>query len=166
MIHRMNAIWTAEKTHRNTRRLRLGAGIASLMGADATGHHAVTSGNHRKTAGEEGCVLPFLIASPVPSGGLSAADVIVPLVVFLLGAIGTGVVGLVKFTSYMARSQSAQESIAKSNLDIAKKLDDFIALTNGAVQDLERRMSVVEYARDHGQFRAQGTERRKPEESP
>jgi hypothetical protein len=110
---------------------------------------------------------PLFLATSVQSpGGLTAADVIVPLVVFLLGAIGTGVVGLVKFTSYMARSQSAQESTARSNLEIAKKLDDFIAMTNGAVQDLERRVSIVEYARDHGQFRSQDLERRKPEESP
>jgi hypothetical protein len=110
--------------------------------------------------------LPFLAASPLPPGGLSTGDVVVPLLIFLLGATGTGIVGLVKFTSYMARSQSAQESIAKSNLEIAKKLDDFIAMTSGAIQDLERRMAIVEFARDHGQFRSQGQERRQPEESP
>jgi len=112
-------------------------------------------------------VLPFLIAaSPVPSGGLSAADVIVPLLIFLLGATGAGIAGLVKFTGYMARSQAAQESTAKSSQEIANKLDAFVAQTNGSVQDLERRMAIVEFARDHGQFRSQGGERRQPEESP
>jgi hypothetical protein len=110
--------------------------------------------------------LPLLAANQLPAGGLSTADVVVPLLIFLLGATGAGVAGLVKFTGYMARSQAAQESTAKSSQEIAAKLDAFIMQTNGSVQDLERRMSVVEYARDHGQFRAQGPERRKPEESP
>jgi hypothetical protein len=100
------------------------------------------------------------------AGGMTTGDVVgyvvVPLVIFLLGATGAGVAALVKFVGYMARSQSAQESTAKSNLAIEQKLDAFITATNGSVQDLERRMSVVEYARDHGRDLG----RRRPEESP
>jgi hypothetical protein len=111
--------------------------------------------------------LPFL--GPQASGAISTGDVgyvVVPLVIFLLGAIGAGVAGLVKLTGYMTRSQAAQESTAKTNQEISTKLDAFVLQTNGSVQDLERRVSIVEYARDHGQFRSQGQERRQPEESP
>lgn len=115
--------------------------------------------------------LPYLAAaSAQAAGGMTTGDVVgyvvVPLVIFLLGATGAGVAGLVKFVGYMARSQSAQESTATSNLDISRKLDSFITQTNGSVQDLQRRMAIVEFARDHGQFRSQGPERRQPEESP
>jgi hypothetical protein len=114
--------------------------------------------------------LAFLAAGTPQASGMSTGDVVgyvvVPLAIFLLGATGAGIAGLVKFVGYMARSQSAQESTAVSNLEISKKLDSFIFQTNGSVGDLERRVSIVEYARDHGQFRSQASERRHPDGSP
>ena len=46
--------------------------------------------------------LPFPGASPLASGSVSAGDVIVPLLIFLLGATGAGIAGLVKFAGCMA----------------------------------------------------------------
>lgn len=72
------------------------------------------------------------------------AWIIIPLVLFLLGASGAGVTALVKFSGYMARSQVAQESTAKSNGQIVERLDTFIDKTDTTLVDYGQRIVVLE----------------------
>lgn len=78
------------------------------------------------------------------STGEIVAYVIVPLALFILTSMGGGVMGVIKLTNYLTRSQSAQESTAKSNREISDNLKQFIGETNQRLNDHGERISVLE----------------------
>lgn len=82
--------------------------------------------------------------------GLIAA-IGIPLLLFLLGGAATGISALVKFTVYMTKSREAQESTAKSNLQIVESVKQLSSDVNqrfGRIEDTQRdhgeRISVLE----------------------
>jgi hypothetical protein len=77
------------------------------------------------------------------------AWVVVPLIIFVLGASATGITLLVKGSAYMARSQVAQENTATSNQEISDKLDKYINRAEGRFNGLDIRVSLLE-ARTEG----------------
>lgn len=72
------------------------------------------------------------------------AYIVIPLVIFLLGAAITGITGLVKFVRYMEKSQAAQESTASSNNEINDKLDKYMGKTDATLIDHTTRIAVLE----------------------
>lgn len=78
------------------------------------------------------------------NGGQIVAYVIVPLAVFFLTAIGTGVVGIIKVTVYFAHTREAQEATARSTQAMAADLKGFIGETNSRLNDHGERISVLE----------------------
>jgi len=78
----------------------------------------------------------------------------IPLILFVLGGIGTGIVLLVKGSAYMATSAAAQKSIAASSAEINTTLKAYIASNDLKVNDLDRRVYAMERgekdARDRG----------------
>ena len=76
--------------------------------------------------------------------GEAFAVIGVPLIIFVLGGIATGIVLLVKGSAYMARSAAAQESTAVSNADINSTLKAYMASNDARVIDLDRRMFLME----------------------
>jgi hypothetical protein len=82
--------------------------------------------------------------------------IIVPLGIFFLASLGTGVTALVKFTAYMARSQNALESTAKTNQEISTKLGRYIEHTDNVLKDHGERLKVVEYVSEQWQHMLNG----------
>jgi hypothetical protein len=78
------------------------------------------------------------------------AWIVVPLIVFILGASATGITLLIKGSAYMARSQVAQEATRDSNQEISEKLGKFMERTDQRINGLDIRLSVVESARHNG----------------
>lgn len=78
------------------------------------------------------------------TAGEAFAYIGVPLLVFVLGGITAGITLLVKGSAYMARSAAAQESTADSNADISKTLKAYMASNDGRVNDLDRRVFLIE----------------------
>jgi hypothetical protein len=72
------------------------------------------------------------------------AYIVIPLVIFLMGAAITGITGLVKFVRYMEKSQAAQESTASSNQEINDKLDKYMGKTDTTLIDHTTRIAVLE----------------------
>lgn len=72
--------------------------------------------------------------------------IIVPLAIFLLTAAGSGIIALIKLTSYFASSKAAQESTAKTNAEISNKLDTYCGITDSKLNEYGERISVLEYA--------------------
>jgi hypothetical protein len=70
----------------------------------------------------------------------------VPLGLFLLTAAGSGIVALIKLTSYFASSKAAQESTALSNAEISKKLDAYCGQTDHKLTEYGERLVVLEFA--------------------
>jgi hypothetical protein len=99
-------------------------------------------------------VTHHLASSSSSSSSTSSIDivawVVVPLIIFILGASATGITLLIKGSAYMARSQVAQENTATSNQEISDKLDRFISRADGRFNSLDIRMSVLEakFSRD------------------
>lgn len=92
--------------------------------------------------------------------------VVVPLVLFFLGALGTGVAGLIKITSHLVRSQTAQEATAISTKEIAEALKDYMKSTDGRFRDVseeihehDQRLSSHEFRLNEqdGRIRSQDT---------
>lgn len=75
--------------------------------------------------------------------------VVVPIGLFFLGTLVTGIAAVVKFTAYMARSQKAQESTAGSAGEISSKLTQYIDKTDGVLRDFGERLKVMEYITEH-----------------
>ena len=88
------------------------------------------------------------LASSSSSGDSASIDivawVVVPLIIFVLGASATGITLLVKGSAYMARSQVAQENTATSNQEISDKLDKYINRSEGRFNGLDIRVSLLE----------------------
>lgn len=78
------------------------------------------------------------------TAGEAFAYIGVPLIIFILGGIATGVTLLVKGSAYMARSAAAQESTASSNSEISSTLKAYMASNDARVNELDRRMFLVE----------------------
>lgn len=70
--------------------------------------------------------------------------VVVPLAIFLFGAIGTGIVLIIKFAVWLTKSREAQEGTAKSTEKIADQLVQFIGSTNFRLNEHGERISVLE----------------------
>jgi hypothetical protein len=68
----------------------------------------------------------------------------VPLIIFILGGIATGITFLVRGSAYMARSAAAQESTAVSNIEINTTLKAYMARNDSRVNDLDRRLFLIE----------------------
>lgn len=77
----------------------------------------------------------------------------IPLIVFILGGIATGITMLVKGSAYMARSAVAQESTATSNAEINETLKAYMASNDARVNDLDRRVYLIEDWRDRDRER-------------
>jgi len=75
-----------------------------------------------------------------------AGLIVVPLLIFLLGASYGAIRGAIRFAQYLVRSEEAQEGAAKSLENIASRLNQYMEKTDGEVRTLDRRVSVVEYA--------------------
>lgn len=88
------------------------------------------------------------------SVGDGIAYIGVPLLIFILSGIATGITLLVKGSAYMARSAAAQESTAATNSEISKTLKAYIGTNDIKVNDLDRRLYAVE--------RQDGADRRGP----
>lgn len=71
--------------------------------------------------------------------------VVVPLVIFLLTTAVSGVIGIVKLTSYFAGSREAQESTAQSNKQIVEKIDGYMARTDVRLNGHDTRITLLEY---------------------
>lgn len=88
------------------------------------------------------------LANSSSSGDSTSVDivawVVVPLIIFVLGASATGITLLVKGSAYMARSQVAQENTATSNQEISDKLDKYINRSEGRFNGLDIRVSLLE----------------------
>jgi hypothetical protein len=69
--------------------------------------------------------------------------VVVPMFVFLVGSAGSGIVALVKFVGYMARSQTAQESTAETNKDMRDKLNTYIDRADARFGRIELDVAVL-----------------------
>jgi hypothetical protein len=86
------------------------------------------------------------------SAGVPTTDIIawivVPLVLFVLGAAGTGITLLIKGSAYMARSQVAQENTATTNQEISDQLAKYMERTDTKLNGLDVRVSVLEDARN------------------
>lgn len=93
-------------------------------------------------------------------GGLTTGDAFavigIPLIIFVLGGIGTGIVLLVKGSAYMGRSAAAQESTATSNSEISATLKAYMASNDARVVDLDRRMFLMEDWRQQERDRERG----------
>lgn len=72
--------------------------------------------------------------------------IIVPAAILLLTSAGSGIVFLVKFTAWLTSTKEAQISTARSNQEIADKLDKFVAVTTDRFEEHNSRISVLEYA--------------------
>lgn len=87
------------------------------------------------------------------SVGDGIAYIGIPLFLFILGGIGTGITLLVKGSTYMARSAAAQESTATSNSEINETLKAYMASNDARVNDLDRRVYLMENWRQGGDGR-------------
>jgi hypothetical protein len=96
--------------------------------------------------------LDLLTALPggVVTAGEAFAYIGVPLLIFVLGGIATGVTLLVKGSAYMARSAAAQESTATTNAEINSTLKAYIATNDARVNDLDRRVYAMERDQERG----------------
>lgn len=90
------------------------------------------------------------------SGWSIVAFIVIPLAIFLLTAAASGVVALIKLTSYFSKSREAQESTAESNQQIVKRLDVFIERTDDRLSNHGERIRVLEFAIDHKPGGAKG----------
>lgn len=70
------------------------------------------------------------------------AFIVIPLIVFLFSAAGGGIAALVKFVSYMSKSQVAQEETAKTNAEISKDLKHYMAQTDGTLLNHTTKLAV------------------------
>lgn len=93
------------------------------------------------------------------TAGDVVAYVIVPLGLFVLGAIATGITLLVKGSTYLARSAAAQESTAASNDEINTTLKAYMTRNDERVNDHERRIYVLEDVRRQGHEMGRSWER-------
>lgn len=78
-------------------------------------------------------------------GNALIAYVVVPLVIAFVGGAAAAITALVRFVSYMARSQVAQEKTAESNEEISKKLDKFIDHTTEVLSSYGERFAILEH---------------------
>jgi hypothetical protein len=90
------------------------------------------------------------------SGVEIIAWIVIPLTIFVIGGTFTGVSLLVKGSAYMAKSQAAQEQTAKSNQDIADTLAKYAEKTDGRLNGIDIRVSVLEAAKSPLSHRGQG----------
>ena len=68
----------------------------------------------------------------------------VPLIIFVLGGIGTGITLLWKGSAYMARSAAAQESTATTNAEINQTLKNYMASNDDRVNSLGLHLATVD----------------------
>lgn len=76
--------------------------------------------------------------------------IVIPLIVFILGGVCGGVALLIKGSAYTARMVTAQESTAKSNGEINETLKAYMTVNDARVNDLDRRLFVLEDVRQQG----------------
>ena len=80
----------------------------------------------------------------------------IPLLIFVLGAFGSGVMLLIRGSAYMARSGVAQETAAHQLAELNATLKAYIAGNDVRFNDLDRRVFAMEDWRrgeeraDHG----------------
>lgn len=79
--------------------------------------------------------------------------IVVPLMIFLLTAAAGGITALIKFTTYMQKSQAAQESTASTNREISEKLDKYIDKNDRTIIDFSTRIAVLESVSRNGSTR-------------
>lgn len=85
--------------------------------------------------------------------------IVIPSLIFVLGAIFAGVKGSIRFAQYMVRSEEAQESTASSNKEVRDMLAAFMGETREVLKDHGERIRVVEYAIGTPKWRSPGQER-------
>lgn len=91
---------------------------------------------------------------------LSVADVLliaVPLIIFVLGSAGSGIVMLIRFTSTLARGEKTQEAIAESNDEIRTMLKQYVVQTDKTLANHGERIAVLEYATNTESWRTKET---------
>lgn len=71
--------------------------------------------------------------------------VVVPVGLFILGGIVTGVIGIIKLAGHMARSEAAQQATATSNQTIADALKSYMDKTDAKLSDHSERLRLVEF---------------------
>lgn len=90
------------------------------------------------------------------SSGTSGTDLLaffaVPIGIALIAAIWAIARASMRLGQYMARSEEAQESIAKSNTEINEKLHTFIEKTNEHLAAHDQDLAVLHFAVDSNGF--------------
>jgi hypothetical protein len=102
------------------------------------------------------------------NGGVSTLDIIawigIPLLIALVGAIVGIVKGSIRFAQYMAHSEESSDSIAKSNDEISKTLNAFIARTDTHLGLHDQEIAVLKFqVGANGGPRPTSGRRRRPE---
>lgn len=101
-----------------------------------------------------------LFMAVAASGGSTTIEILgyvgIPLFLALVGGCWAGVKGLMRFTQFMARSESAQRSIADSNVEIRDKINEanehmnaFAEKTNKRLGEHDQAIAVLNYVVSH-----------------
>ena len=72
--------------------------------------------------------------------------IVIPLTVFILGAIYGAVRGVIRFAQYLVRSEEEQHASTNSLEEIATLLKEYMHKTDVELREQSERLTVMEYA--------------------
>ena len=72
--------------------------------------------------------------------------IVIPLVIFILGATYGGVRGAIRFAQYLVRTEESQRASANSVEEIATLLKEYMHKTDSELREQSERLTVVEFA--------------------
>jgi hypothetical protein len=79
-----------------------------------------------------------------------AEYIIIPVAIFLLGALLAAVRGLVKFAQHLVRSEEAQVVTANATQQINEKLGEYMERTDARLNEHAQEIAVLKYAVQNG----------------
>jgi hypothetical protein len=88
--------------------------------------------------------------------------ILVPISIFLIGAVIASIRGAIRFAQYMVRSEEAQTRTADSTREISERLGAFISETEDRLNEHGERLAVVEWEIGTNGRRATGRPAIKP----
>lgn len=71
--------------------------------------------------------------------------IVVPLAIFLLGAVFGGVRGAIRFAQYLVRSEEAQDRMATAIETVATELHDFMGETRDITSNHSEQLAVLQW---------------------
>lgn len=74
------------------------------------------------------------------------AWIIIPVVIFLAGALVAAVKGVIAFTRYLVESKESQTAIAKSTDSMDKRLQEYTQKTDKRLGHVEEDVAILKYA--------------------